>query len=204
MTFHRKIRPILLVSILFGGLLCQAAAHRALSTNIAVDIELTGNLLVIEPWIPTFLFPPLEDVAFENQDDWPSAEERRSAIEAYFSKHNPVEIDGVPMKPVMQKLRLQPMEQARHLGEIIDFVEARVLLHYQAEAPPQKMKLRWSIYPPIPEGGWGVLVDEDQDPQEFDNMMFVDNKEDFVFFSPQEPEFYWHRKPAKVEPINVI
>ncbi len=35
-------------------------------------------------------------------------------------------------------------------------------------------------------------------------MMFIDGKEDFVFFSPAEPEFYWHRKPEKVERINVI
>ena len=35
-------------------------------------------------------------------------------------------------------------------------------------------------------------------------MMFVDNKEDFVFFSPEEPEFFWHRKPKEVRPINVI
>ncbi len=96
------------------------------------------------------------------------------------------------------------MEQAKHLGEIIDFVEARIVLNYQVESPPQRMKLRWGIYPPVPDGGWGELIDADQNPQEFDMMMFVDNKEDFIFFSPEEPEFFWHRKPKVVEPINVI
>ena len=204
MLTHPKLKLLSLLSLVFLQLGGVAEAHRALATNIAIDVELTGDLLVIEPWVPTFLLPPLQDITLENQDSWPLPEDRRAAIEEYFDTECPVEIDGVHVKPVMQKLSLQPMPEAKHLNETIDFVEARIVLNYQAEAPPQKMKLRWSIYPPVPEGGWGDLVDEDQNPQEFDNMMFIDNKEDFVFFSPEEPEFYWHRKPDKVEPINVI
>ena len=192
---------IALVSLVFAP---RSEAHRPIATNMAIDIELKGNLLVVEPWIPTFLLPPLQDITFENQDEWPTAEARRAEIEEFFDRVCPVEIDGEPVKPVMQKLRLQPMEQAKHLDEFLDFVEARILLHYEVESPPEKMKLRWGIYPPVPPGGWGELVDADQNPQEFDMMMFVDNKEDFIFFSPEEPELFWQRRPKEVKNINVI
>ena len=179
-------------------------AHLPIATNVLVDIEIKGELLVVQPWIPTFMLPPLKDVRFENDAEWPFAEERRAAIEDYFHEICPIEIDGKPMRPQLESLKLQPMKQAKHLGEIIDFVVARIVLHYPSEQPPQKVRFRWGIYPPVPEGGWGEMVDADQDPQEFDLMMFVDNKEDFVFFSPAEPEFLWHRKPGEVPLLDML
>ena len=35
-------------------------------------------------------------------------------------------------------------------------------------------------------------------------MIFVDKKEDYVIFSPEEPEFLWVRSPAEVTRLNVI
>lgn len=193
----------LVLTLVFSGA-TSSFAHLPITTNMAIDIELNDRLLVIEPWIPTFLLPPLEDVTFENPDEWPNAEARRAQIEAHFDQICPIVIDGVHTKPKLQKLALQPMEQAKHLGEIIDFVEARIVLHYEAANPPERINFRWGIYPPEPAGGWGDLVDADQNPQEFDMLMFVDKKEDFILFSPQEPEFLWNRKPKEVTSLNVM
>ena len=204
---NHPIRAAIALWALILGLVSQpAAAHLPVDTNLLIDFEVKENLLKIEPWMPTFSLPPLEDVTFDGDAPWPTPDERKAAIEKYFSEKCPIEIDGKRVEPVMISMKLVPMEQAPHLGKIINLVQARITLHYQVDSPPQKIKFRWTIFPPIPEEGWGPEVEADptHDPQEFDLMMFVDGKEDYVYFSPKEPEFFWHRRPVEVEKLNVI
>jgi len=179
-------------------------AHGLVDTNVVLDIELKESLITCEPWLPTFLLPPLEDVTTENQTEWPTADERRKQIEDFYHEKCPVVVDGKLVRPEMQSLKLVPMKGAKHLTETIDFVHARVLLHYNCDAPPEKVKFTWGVFVNEPEGGWDTLPKTDHDPQEIDIFVFVDGKEDYLYFSPLEPVFMWHRKKEGVEKLNVI
>ena len=179
------------------------SAHGLIDTNVVLDIELKESEIKIEPWLPTFLMPPLADIKFDNSDEWPTKEERQKAIEDYFHEVCPVIVDGKPVRPKMADLKLQPMEGAKHLGEVLDFVEARTKLVYQCESPPEKVLFTWGVFVNEPEGGWETLPQADHDPQEIDLIIFVDGKEDYAYFSPREPEFLWHRRKKEVKNLTI-
>jgi hypothetical protein len=178
-----------------------ARAHQAVQTNLYLDIELTESSLNYEFWVAAFLFPPLDDVTLADKENRPTLDERGEAIAEYFSKNCPVEIDGIPVKPVMDAIKWQDMEQAFHFGALTDFTMAQIKFHYPVKALPKNIKMRWGVFVKEPDFGWEGLIDPDQDPQELDLIIIMNGKEEYAKFSPTEPEVLWH---APVDPSKLF
>ncbi len=172
----------------------SARAHKPLQTNLYLDIELTETALQYELWIGSFLFPPLDDIEFADKENRPTLEERGEAIAAHIDQHCPVKIDGLHVKPVMDSLVHKDMEQAFHLGELTDFVMARMKWHYPVKAKPEQISMTWGVWLQEPDYGFEGLVDPDQDPKELDLIITVYGKQEYARFAPSEPEFVWHAK----------
>lgn len=180
----------------------QARAHQEIQTNLYLDIELKEEALCYELWIATFQFPPLDDVKFEDKDNRPSAEERGQAVMDYIDRVCPVEIDGIHVKPVLESMVYQDMEEAFHLEDLRNFVMGRLKWTYPVKGRPQQIKMRWECFVQDPPYGWEGLVDVDQDPKMLDLIMTVYKKTDFVRFMPKDPEWIWHA-PADLDKLYV-
>jgi len=207
-TFRSHLSRLAAALLVLAGALPSVRAHQALQTNLYLDIELTGDSLNFEFWVASFLFPPLDDVTFEDKENRPTIEERGEALAEFFAKHCPVEIDGIPVQPVMDSIKWQDMEQAFHFGALTDFAMAQMKFHYPVKAAPKNIRMRWGVFVQEPEFGWEGLVDPDQDPQELDLIIIMNGKEEYAKFSPTEPEFIWHQPvdPSKlfVAPLPAI
>jgi hypothetical protein len=194
---------LILLSALFA--VTSARAHKEIPTNLYPDIELTEEGLFYELWIASFLFPPLDDVTYEDPDIRPTLEERGEAIAKFIDETCPVEIDGIHVKPVFEVLKYNEMQDAYHLSEQMDFVTARIRWSYPIKATPKSIKMRWGIWLTDPPGGWEGLIDPDQNPKELDLLMTVSlppkRLTENVRFSPEDPEWIWH---ASVDPTQII
>jgi hypothetical protein len=172
-------------------------AHEAIENNVYLTIVLEETDLVYELDAPTFLLPPLADIAFG--DEFPTLEDRRSVLEEFFRERCPVLIDEFSVVPLITELSLQESEEAPHQDDTLDFVGARVVLRYPIKAPPGRIDMTWDVFAEKPPGAETLdhSVDELLAVSPY---TVIEEKKDFVIFSPAEPQFVWHR-PAELPPI---
>ncbi len=148
--------------------------------------------VALELWIPTFYYPPLEDVSYESEKPFPTAEERGKAVLEYIAEKCPVRFDGAVIEPELESVEFSKVEQGLHLGLLTDFVNARMRFNYRFDEQPGQISFVWGIWVPEPEFGWDAIWDGQGDPQEL-QLVFVHGRTPVpVFFSPKEPEFIWH------------
>ena len=196
------IRRFFVVALFLLGAASPLHAHREIQTNLYLDIELKEEALVYELWVATFQFPALDDIKFEDKENRPTAEERGQAVMDYIDKTCPVEIDGIRVKPVLEFLKYQDMEQAFHLEELRDFVMGRIKWSYPLKARPEQVRMTWGAFVKDPPYGWEGLIDPDQDPKMLDLILTVYKQTDFVRFTPQDPTWVWHA-PAELDMLYV-
>lgn len=113
-----------LLCVVFSG---HVEAHEVPGSNLQLIAELTEEKLSYDVSAETSLIPPLAKVAY-GSEPFPTAEDVREELEAYFSEHCPVVIDGVEVRPVLDDVEYAAMENQVNLGEVTNFVMAYALL----------------------------------------------------------------------------
>ena len=120
------------------------------------DFEVRHEILIPLVTLESFLALPREDADFLSVAEQKAS---RKAIEAYFADANPIAIDGITVKPVVERLDFfgldfkdfaKPAEQKR-----VSAVNARVgiILTYSTKGTPDKVDLTWNMFN---DNVWGV------------------------------------------------
>ncbi len=191
MTFrlHVALTCLALAQALRG----EGLAHAVEGANLQIIAELTEEKLIYEVSAETSLVPPLAHVTFDS-DSFPAIDAVRQEVVDYFAEHCPVRIDGIPVRPVLEDIQFERLENQVNLGSVSNFVMAYLFLHYPVKKKPQTADMRWGIF--LPEKV-NDLVPQEPDPtghtpQTIDSIFYTFGELDLMTFSPEEPQYVWH------------
>ena len=141
--------------------------------------EILVPLLTFEKWLPVKRANP-EFLEVAEQDAM------RGQIAEWFRNRNPVEIDGIPVKPVLQRLQffgldIQDFAQNTEPRRISAY-QARlgIILSYPAKAPPNRVNLTWEVFHESAPFLRSIVYDRNANPTE-------------EFFVKDQPNFEWIR-----------
>ena len=142
--------------------------------------EILVPLLTFEEWLPVKRANP-EFLEVTEQDAI------RGQIAEWFRNRNPVEIDGIPVKPVLQRLQffgldIQDFAQNAKPRRISAY-QARlgIILSYPAKAPPNRVNLTWEVFQESAPFLRSIVYDRNANPTE-------------EFFVKDQPDFEWIRE----------
>jgi hypothetical protein len=149
-------------------------------TDREVRHEILMPLLTFEKWLPlTRANPAFLEVAEQ--------EAARQKVAEWFRGRNPVEIDGVPVKPILQRLQFFGLD-IRDFAENaeprrVSAYQARlgIILKYPAKAPPNRVRLTWDSFHEAAPFLRSVVYDHEKDPTE-------------EFFVRDQPRWEWTRE----------
>ena len=88
MNFHsvkESFKGLLASSLIFTLLSLSESQAHTFQTNLYPDIELKEDKLVIELWVATFLFPPLQHLNYGDGKERPNEKSDRKKIESFFN-----------------------------------------------------------------------------------------------------------------------
>jgi len=141
--------------------------------------EILVPLLTFEKWLPLQRADP-EFLQVEEQDAV------REKISEWFRSRNPVEIDGVSVKPVLSRLQffgLDVNDFARNATpRKVNVYQARIgiILSYPAKSPPLAVRMEWESFQPYAPFLRSFLFLHDANPVEH-------------FFLEESPFWEWTR-----------
>ena len=142
--------------------------------------EILVPLLTFEEWLPIKRANP-EFLEVAEQDAM------RGQIAEWFRNRNPVEIDGIPVNPVLQRLQffgldIQDFAQNAEPRRISAY-QARlgIILSYPAKAPPNRVNLTWEVFQESAPFLRSIVYDRNANPTE-------------EFFVKDQPDFEWIRE----------
>ena len=142
--------------------------------------EILVPLLTFEEWLPVKRANP-EFLEVAEQDAM------RGQIAEWFRNRNPVEIDGITVKPVLQRLQffgldIQDFAQNAKPRRISAY-QARlgIILSYPAKAPPNHVNLTWEVFHESAPFLRSIVYDRNANPAE-------------EFFVKDQPDFEWIRE----------
>ena len=142
--------------------------------------EILVPLLTFEEWLPVKRANP-EFLEVAEQDAM------RDQIAEWFRNRNPVEIDGIPVKPVLHRLQffgldIQDFAQNAKPRRISAY-QARlgIILSYPAKAPPNRVNLTWEVFHESAPFLRSIVYDRNANPTE-------------EFFVKDQPDFEWIRE----------
>jgi hypothetical protein len=117
------------------------------------------------------------------------AERVQKELLAYLSDPNPVHIDGLLVKPVMERFEMLPngAPEAEAAPELFP-PDVRIFLHYPSKSMPRQVSLTWMIFAARPGE---QLLSGPQSPQLFALLKAADQKK-VLRFTEDEPEVVWH------------
>ena len=90
-----SLTGLLAGSLMFAILSLSESQAHTFQTNLYPDIELKEDKLVIELWVATFLFPPLQHLNYGDGKERPNESSDRKNIESFFNDTCPVSINGI-------------------------------------------------------------------------------------------------------------
>ena len=149
-------------------------------TDREVRHEILVPLLTFEKWLPlTRANSAFLEVAEQ--------EAARQKVAKWFRGRNPVEIDGVPVKPILQRLQFFGLD-IRDFAENaeprrVSAYQARlgIILAYPTKAPPNRVRLTWDSFHEAAPFLRSVVYDHKKDPTE-------------EFFVRDQPRWEWTRE----------
>jgi hypothetical protein len=149
-------------------------------TDREVRHEILVPLLTFEKWLPlTRANPEFLEVGEQ--------EAARKKITEWFRGRNPVEIDGVPVQPVLQRLQFFGLDIRDFAQDAeprrVSAYQARlgIILAYPAKAPPNRVRLTWDSFHDAAPFLRSVVYDHEKDPTE-------------EFFVRDQPRWDWARE----------
>jgi len=201
MNFHstkKYIKGLIASSLLFASLsLTESQAH-TFQTNLYPDIELKEDKLVIELWIATFLFPPLQHINYGDGKERPNEKSDPMKMESFFNDTCPVSINGIKQMPQLEWLKFEEMEEVSHLGQITDLTMAKLKFNYSIKEDVRNIKFGWGLWfpdEPVTVKDPESLEAVSHDPNVLDMLIFVEGEAQPLYISKAEPEFIWHAEP---------
>ena len=142
--------------------------------------EILVPLLTFEKWLPIERADP-EYLEVSEQ------ETVRGKIGEWFRARNPVQIDGIPIKPVLQRLQffgldIKDFAQGAKPRRVSAY-QARlgIILSYPAKAPPNRVRMTWKTYHDSAPFLRSIIYDRNLKPTE-------------EFFVKDKPRFEWARE----------
>ena len=142
--------------------------------------EILVPLLTFEKWLP---------IERANPEFLEVAEQEavRGKIGEWFRARNPVQIDGIPVKPVLQRLQffgldIKDFAQGAKPRRVSAY-QARlgIILSYPAKAPPNRVRMTWETFHDSAPFLRSIIYDRDLKPTE-------------EFFVKDKPRFDWTRE----------
>ena len=171
----------------------RAEAHEVAGANLQLIAELTEEKLSYDVSAETSLIPPLAKITY-GSEPFPTPEDVREDLEAYFTEYCPVVIDGVQVRPVLDDIEYATMENQVNLGEVTNFVMAYMILSYPIKTRPQTVDMRWGLY--LPDKVQDIVPDTPDptghDPQTVGSIFYTFGELDLMKFTPSEPQYVWH------------
>lgn len=118
----------------------------------------------------------------------------RELLTRYFVEQNVVEIDGMPVAPVVQSFEMiRPDVSQLYLfprSGMRGLLRARLELDYPAKSMPRTVRFVWTTYPP------NVLLDlaegEERPPMAVEAQLEAEGTFDILHFTREAPEVMWH------------
>ena len=148
--------------------------------------EILVPLLTFEKWLPVKRKNP-EFLEVEDQ------EAATKLIAEWFRERNPVEIDGIPVKAVLQRLQFFGLD----INDFAQNAEPRrvsayqarlgIILRYPTKAPPSRVNMTWEIFHESAPFLRSIVYDRNAKPTE-------------EFFVKDQPRFEWKRDGAPPVP----
>lgn len=211
-----RYRLLLLVLAMAGGFMFAPAAARGhAGVSLALKIDITDEAVAYDILISSDLYrlwfttdrsklnlaedDALQVYRFLDPDE---ARRERDQVERFFKDRNPVTIDGVRVRPILDRLSFvyakDPVTQIALTSLPPDL---HVTFRHPTKVSPKKVSMIWDVFPPDirkldanPNAVIEVWAELDA---------FGENI--LVFFSEAEPEMIWHARGAsgakKVEPV---
>jgi hypothetical protein len=142
--------------------------------------EILVPLLTFEKWLPIERVNP-EYLEVAEQ------EPARKKIGEWIRARNPVQIDGIPVKPVLQQLHFFGLDikdfAKGSKPHRVSAYQARlgIILSYPAKAPPNRVRMTWDTFHDSAPFLRSIIYDRDKKPTE-------------EFFVKDKPRFEWTRK----------
>ena len=149
-------------------------------TDREVRHEILLPLLTFEKWLP---------LARANPEFLEVAEQEaaRQKVAEWFRDCNPVEIDGLPVKPILQRLQFFGLDISDFAQNAephrVSAYQARlgIILKYPTKAPPNRVRLTWDSFHEAAPFLRSVVYDHEKDPTE-------------EFFVRDQPRWEWTRE----------
>lgn len=120
--------------------------------------------------------------------------QKRVANDVYaaFADPNPVYIDGLQVKPVLEKFELTPNSspEAAAAPEIFP-PEVSLVLHFPAKGSPKQVRMAWTVFLSKPQ----LLLSGERPVMFFAQLRAFDQKK-VLRFTNIEPEYVWHAPTA--------
>ena len=197
---------LLLFLLLFGGI---TLAHPAdefpqVTLQIAIDDQAV-ELLVGIPAKTAMLdvFDGMTPVAMDQMEPGDLAE----VIAPILAERCPLMIDEVVVPPTVLGAVVE-MSNSRlparrfHLAQVLEQGTLRFVARYETKGAPGRVSLNWSVY--------SNLYNEADEPIYEDELLMVaallvaDQREEFVFLMPMEPEYTWHSAESAALPDDLL
>lgn len=128
-------------------------------------------------------------------------EQAEAGIRQIFADENPVMIDGVAVKPIVQKIEFVQASGGVPGAEYLLPPDIRVVISYPCKGRPKEVSLVWTLFPQDlgrQFRGLSAAVDIIAELDAYD-----ENR--LIAFKKEEPEFIWHDpgRPAsqRVQPV---
>lgn len=150
--------------------------------------EILVPLLTLETWLPL-------ERADEEYITVAEQEAAREKIAEWARTGNPVEIDGIPVKPILERLQFFGLDIADFAQDSkprrVSAYQARlgIILTYPAKAPPNRVRLTWNTYNKTAPFLRSVVYDRDAEPTE-------------EYFVKDQPRWEWTREGDPPEAHN--
>ena len=205
MRFTRSNRlTSLLLAAIGAGLWLPAAARGHAGQHLGFRVSITDEEVALDillsndfakHLIPLKSYAPeysAEDSKYHFQDAGQEGEMRR-AYEEFFGGLETVEIDGLPVKPILKRIEFVPAVDALGFAQPELFAPDIVLLAvYPCKGRPKRVSLVWELFPIDPLGAATGRPSDTVLLAELD--AYAERR--MVVFTREEPEVVWHA-PAK-------
>ena len=193
-----SFKALLIASLAWALLSLSESQAHTFQTNLYPDIELKEDKLVIELWIATFLFPPLEHINYGDGKERPNEKSVSKNIESFFNDTCTISINGNSSPPKLEWLKFEEMEEISHLGQTTNLTMAKLKFHYPVKEDVRNIKFSWGLW--FPDENITVkdpqsLETVSHDPNVLDMLIFVEGDAHPLYITKTEPEFIWHAGP---------
>ena len=121
----------------------------------------------------------------------------RRSFEDYFRDRNPIEIDGMPVKPVLDSIAFVPNPTLAGQNDPYTFPpDMRMVLRFDTKGPPKQVAMVWDLYPQdVTRAAMGL------DPTvEVVAELDAYDENRIIMFTADEPEVIWHSERRQNRP----